>query len=377
MTFYIRKAIKVGPLRFNLSKSGIGVSAGIKGFRLGTGPRGNYIHMGRDGLYFRQSLSSPNRQSASGHGSSVPQLAPRWNSGSDSAFATVGPLQEIESASVAQMVDTSSADLLREMNDKRRKVRIAPIAVILSCMGALALFIWGMSVGSDAMPALLLPFVLVTAVLCWLTHWKDELRKTTVVMYDLDPDAEAAYAKLHEAFKNIQTCARSWHVEAEGQVHNAKYHAGASSVVKRTPITLTVGAPPLVKTNVAIPLVPVGKQLLAFMPDRLLVFEPGTVGAVDYSVLVIDCEGSRFIEDGPVPADATVVGKTWRYVNKKGGPDRRFSNNRELSICLYDQIHFTSNTGLNEVVQLSCRGPGFALWPAIRSLQKVNAVNKT
>lgn len=35
------------PFRFNLSNSGIGVSAGIKGFRVGTGPRGNYVHMGR------------------------------------------------------------------------------------------------------------------------------------------------------------------------------------------------------------------------------------------------------------------------------------------------------------------------------------------
>jgi hypothetical protein len=35
MGFYIRKAISVGPFRFNLSKSGIGVSAGIKGLRPG------------------------------------------------------------------------------------------------------------------------------------------------------------------------------------------------------------------------------------------------------------------------------------------------------------------------------------------------------
>ena len=31
MGFYIRKSVSIGPLRFNLSKSGIGVSAGIKG----------------------------------------------------------------------------------------------------------------------------------------------------------------------------------------------------------------------------------------------------------------------------------------------------------------------------------------------------------
>ncbi|QOK83482.1 DUF4236 domain-containing protein [Ralstonia solanacearum] len=47
MGFYVRQSVKVGPLRFNFSKSGVGVSTGVKGIRIGTGPRGNYIHMGR------------------------------------------------------------------------------------------------------------------------------------------------------------------------------------------------------------------------------------------------------------------------------------------------------------------------------------------
>src|SRR3954466_8187512 len=65
MGLYLRKSIKVGPIRFNLSSSGVGVSAGIKGFRVGTGPRGNYVQMGRGGLYYRTTLggsaSSPSR----------------------------------------------------------------------------------------------------------------------------------------------------------------------------------------------------------------------------------------------------------------------------------------------------------------------------
>ena len=56
MGFYFRKSINFGGLRFNFSKSGMGVSTGFKGFRIGTGPRGNYVHMGRNGLYYRASL---------------------------------------------------------------------------------------------------------------------------------------------------------------------------------------------------------------------------------------------------------------------------------------------------------------------------------
>ncbi|WP_081320537.1 DUF4236 domain-containing protein [Xanthomonas graminis] len=58
MGLYLRKSIRVGPLRFNLSKGGVSVSAGFKGFRVGTGPRGNYVHMGAGGIYYRATIPS-------------------------------------------------------------------------------------------------------------------------------------------------------------------------------------------------------------------------------------------------------------------------------------------------------------------------------
>ncbi|MFD2423467.1 DUF4236 domain-containing protein [Ralstonia solanacearum] len=59
MGFYVRQSVKVGPLRFNFSKSGVGVSTGVKGIRIGTGPRGNYIHMGRGGCTTEQPSQRP------------------------------------------------------------------------------------------------------------------------------------------------------------------------------------------------------------------------------------------------------------------------------------------------------------------------------
>lgn len=57
MSFFLRKSLRFGPIRFNLSKSGIGVSAGVKGLRIGKGPRGTYVHAGRGGIYYRKTLS--------------------------------------------------------------------------------------------------------------------------------------------------------------------------------------------------------------------------------------------------------------------------------------------------------------------------------
>jgi hypothetical protein len=63
MGFYIRKSFKIGPLRLNLSKSGLGPSVGTKGARLGVSAKGKlYAHLGRWGLYQRQDLGSVNLQ---------------------------------------------------------------------------------------------------------------------------------------------------------------------------------------------------------------------------------------------------------------------------------------------------------------------------
>ena len=62
MGLFLRKSIKFGPLRFNLSKSGIGVSAGIKGARISTGPRGTQLNVGRKGIYYRKQLAGSARR---------------------------------------------------------------------------------------------------------------------------------------------------------------------------------------------------------------------------------------------------------------------------------------------------------------------------
>lgn len=130
MGFYLRKSISVGPLRFNLSKSGIGVSAGVKGLRIGVGPRGNYVHMGRGGLYYRATLppSSPPRN---------PHIQPDQRATPQISPDTHAPLAEIESADVSQIVDSSSRELLDELNRKRAKMtafvfNLAPQQVLIA-----------------------------------------------------------------------------------------------------------------------------------------------------------------------------------------------------------------------------------------------------
>src|SRR5437867_7120100 len=123
MAFYLRKSLTFGPILFNLSGSGVGVSAGVKGFRIGTGPRDNYIHAGRGGLYYRSTLS----------GKPVRPTTPTVQNET---------LTEIESGDVSAMRDADSAELLAELKSKRKLWRWGPTALVVG----LSLIIFGWSV---------------------------------------------------------------------------------------------------------------------------------------------------------------------------------------------------------------------------------------
>ena len=74
---------------------------------------------------------------------------------------------------------------------------------------------------------------------------------------------------------------------------------------------------------------------------------------MNYSDISSEVRTTRFVESESVPKDSIVVGNTWKYVNKSGGPDRRFSDNRQIPICEYVEIELTSNTGLNTLLMYS------------------------
>ncbi|HKP03803.1 MAG TPA: hypothetical protein VJU77_10655 [Chthoniobacterales bacterium] len=188
------------------------------------------------------------------------------------------------------------------------------------------------------------------------------------MFYHFDAPLERAYEALHKAAAELTTCAGCWHIAASGAVYDRKYHAGASEVVDRKSTAIRRAAPPFLKTNIETVSIGVGKQTLFLFPDRVLVYASGKVGAIGYDLLRVSVCQTRFVE-ASVPSDARVVGQTWRYVNKNGGPDRRFANNPTLSICLYDELHLTSSSGLNEIIQVSRSGVGAGLEQAVTTLK--------
>jgi tellurite resistance protein len=379
MPFYIRKAISAGPFRFNLSKSGLGLSVGVKGLRFGLfGPRGNYIHAGRYGLYYRTSLNpagqkvrrTPPLQDGGAGPPSIPATPP------DNPDPSV-EMVEVASGDVLAMRDARFSELLDEINSKQKQMAYATIfGVGVGAVGLGILYAVGSGVldlGSQVdLGRQVGVAVLLLALPAWaIGRWVDSYKRRSVLFYDLDQDAAKAYEAITHAFDELMACAGKWHIEAKGAIHDLvtwKRNAGATGLVKRKSTDLAYATPKVIASNIKPPLVQFGRQLVYFFPDAAFVIDGKQVGAISYDSLYIYSEKDPFIEDGTVPADAKVIGHTWKHPNKGGGPDRRFSNNYQIPLCLYELAQFSSSSGLNELLEFSRTGVVAPLANAIKKL---------
>jgi Protein of unknown function (DUF4236)/DnaJ domain len=332
MGWYIRKSVSFGPLRFNLSKSGVGVSVGVKGARISTGPKGTYIHMGRHGLYYRERLDGPAVQPKSSHYQPIPSvLKPE--------------ALKIPPTDAGVFVDSSSQRALEQLNGRISQAAVAPfvfVGTILLGTLAYAVSAW-----------LCLALLTVGTVLTILVHNGDVEKRTSTLSYHLMDDAAERFQKVQEALSELSKAHRVWQVGANEQTAYWKYHGGASSLVSRSIVRVAKAKPPFISTNLEIWCIDLGTMKVYFFPDRLLIWGSSRYGAASYESITVRSEPQRFIEGESVPGDADIVDCTWQYVNKNGGPDRRFASNKRIPIVLYSRLTLSSSSGLSIFLQVS------------------------
>jgi hypothetical protein len=331
--------------------------------RIGTGPRGNYIHAGRGGIYYRKTLS-PGRTLSSGAGQPSPQPVLQPGPGD----LTIGQLQAVDTGTSAIMQDASSQSLLDELNQKRRRVRLWPW-VLISGFISVGLSIY---LGFPEPLIGLVASVFVLAVV--VAGYRDTLKKTTVLMYDFDDDVLGAFANLDAAFNQASASKCIWHLKTRAAVLDRKYHAGADSVIDTENTRLSKSAPPGVKTNVLPMTAQLGQRTLYFFPDRILMLDAIGFGAVNYQNLRVELEKSTFVTgESTAPSDARIIEYTWRYVNKRGGPDRRFGNNLQLPKIETADLTFSSDSGFQSKLKFSNVGGAEAFVNGIRQFATVVA----
>ncbi len=372
MPFYIRDSVSLGPFRINLSKSGLGISAGVKGFRVGTGPKGHYIHAGVNGIYYRKSLGSLARkpkavtkEGETDYISEIAKIAP--NEKLPTYMTEDGVLmRRIISAEADVLVSESHSEALRSLNEARGR----PSFTLLLCAAAGAGFVFSLA---SQNPAIIALFAVLSIAAYAIGNVIDVPRRNVVFAYTLDPAVEERYKALVNAIDQIANASKIWFVEAKGDITNLhawKKNSGASALVDNKETSVSYSLPKGIASNVTPPMIAIDGKNCYFFPDCVLIEENKQFGAVRYETIRTAVRDQRMIMDS-APSDATIVGQTWKYVNKNGGPDRRFKDNRQLPICLFQEIGMVSEGGFKGLLQVSRHGISGAYGSAVTELGKL------
>jgi hypothetical protein len=330
MGFFFRKSVRFGPMRLNFSKSGVGASIGVKGARVTASSRGStYVTVGTNGFYYRQTLTR--------HRSGT-SIAPPPPASQPHESTSVEP-GTISTASIAELAESSNADLVQQLNERAQKVDPA-IAVWTSC-------IVPFMVAASTRQAWWSALAIIPIVFGSVLHKKHTETTTTRLFYELHGTEAANFAVLQQAIAHLSQSHRIWRIVQEVATAQRKYHAGASSLIKRTSVQAGTLQIPKVTTNLSVVGIDMGAIKMFFLPDMILYLQGKVFANIPYDRFSVKLGTTRFIEEESLPRDALVVGQTWRYVNKNGGPDRRFNNNRQLPIAQYGVLELVSSTGLN------------------------------
>jgi len=301
MGFYIRKSIKFGPFRLNFSKSGMGISAGIKGARISKGPRGTFVHLGSNGVYYRQSLSKG--KNAANKGLQTPSVT-----------ASETPnvqLDEIKTNDVLGLVDSSFEESFKTIQENYAR---------------------------------------------WFFG-----EKKIYLFYEIDEGQEAKAEKFYSIVKSLRFSMRYWHLNAQSSTSTTdlrKMFGGADVLNKSKPLNslfIRMGKPHRFVTNVKSLVVPLIGKTLFFFPDRLFITEGRKIGTVNYNELIVEYgKAPTIMAKKDIPFGTKVLGSAWRYANKDGSPDKRYSSsNYQLPIADLSQLNLKSESGLNESIQFS------------------------
>jgi hypothetical protein len=325
------------------SSQGFETSIGFEGLSFDWNAKGNYAHLGKGGRYYLTAARSSNRTR-----NRSPKIESQNNIPPLAQNAEPSLHQDRNSKYSAELNVSSSKELVNQLRSKQKRLPVWTLAVLFSLIPKFGIFI----------------SILLVPLLYFIV---DKPRKTTLLYYDIAPEAEENVQLFFRNFNELATCHSAWYVVSEQKVDVVKYNAGASWLVKRRRLKIQYRVPPLLKTNILVPCLFLGKQKLYFLPDQVLIQKHSNISSIPYSKLTILQKNVKFIEEQRIAPESKKVGRTWRFVNIDGGPDRRFKYNRELPMLLYSELSLKSTNVIDAVILLSKPDVGSQLERAIHS----------
>lgn len=317
MGWRYRKSINLGGgFRINLSKSGIGYSWGFPGYRHTYSVNGTQ----------RKTYSIPGTGISYVEGSGKRNNNPtnenvRYD---DNTKLITGDVKYYKNQNISSM--GKDDELLKQIN-KLRTIDILANVCLFSIV--------------------LIPIGIILKILI-SQKWKIDLT------YEMDDINTKKFESLNNFLIELSKNKRLWQIGSSVHVYNTKYNAGAGNNVTRHPISICRKMPWYISKNIDVYCLNLTDEKIYFTPDRMLIFKKfGGIGVRSYNDMVANFSWTNFVETEFVPRDSEIVRYTWTYVNKSGGPDKRFNNNRQIPVCKYGEIQLQTEDGINIMLNSS------------------------
>ncbi len=331
MGFRYRKSFNLGGgVRINISKSGVGYSWGVKGYRITKTAKGNTR---RTATIPGTGISFVDETGKNKSDRTHLDKSKQYNQPIDSNHYDT---EEIVNTSADNMASEGLEDILAAARKTMKINKMATIGIIISLLISVNYIYFILPL----LGCIILKIYVKTAGLIDLD-------------YIIDDDQQETVNNRIEPMLKVTESNKVWRVIQSSKVIDKKYSGGASNTVNKIVCKSSKETPFPFRSNIQAATFKIRGEILIFLPDKLFVIQKNKVGALNYADIQITKHMTRFMESDKLPSDAQVVGKTWKYVNKSGGPDKRFKNNPELPICLYGEICLKSESGLNTVILFS------------------------
>lgn len=177
------------------------------------------------------------------------------------------------------------------------------------------------------------------------------------LFYELDDKYNSEYSTLLTSFRNLMNSDKIKEIVSKGKITDWKRSGGAKGSVSMSKVSLRNGFPGKIHSNFDGSFFQFSDTIIYLLPDKIVIFGYGKLLEKSYPSIDIRTKTVRFHEETRVPNDAEVVGETWKYVTRGGGPDKRFKDNRKIPICRYEYLYIELES-LKKCILISKFGSG-------------------
>ncbi|MCK2084495.1 hypothetical protein HB860_11200 [Aeromonas sp. 3925] len=165
---------------------------------------------------------------------------------------------------------------------------------------------------------------------------------------------ENIFGSLSYQFNKLISIDKAWDVTTSRRTDRVVERTAANNVIERKEVRLKLSDSPKILCDYqALNFGNANGDDLHIYPQFIFMESSNDIALIDIQHVTIDFSYVNFIESEKVPFDSKIVDHAWAKSNKDGSRDKRFTDNYQIPIVRYGELHLKSKSGLNEVYMFS------------------------